>query len=370
MVEPGQPAAQPDGDDAEQHAGHAERHDQRVDPEHADGQPVDEPDGEPDAERHGQRRHRALPALRGRHVGGEVGGHGDRQVDAAGQHAQRLAGGEDGQRAGEQQDRADAGRREQAVVLPDRDRVEDGEHADQHERRLLGEAHPPARPGGLLDLRRDDDFGRDLSALSSGSLRCRAHAGRLRRCRSPATSTTRMMITPRAVSALLGSQPSAEHDRRDQRQAQRRQHRADEAADAAGQGDAAEHGGGDAVERGVRADRRPGLAAAGRRRDDEPGEPGEEPADRVGEHAGPGDPDAGQERRLAVAAEGVDGEPEAAAPQRHPHERPARRRSTGSTATGWTARRRRSPGSPATCRRPDGRSRTAPARRGRSWPPA
>ena len=44
---------------------------------------------------------RALPALCRRHVRRQVGGHGDRQVDAAGQHAQRLAGGEDGERAGE-----------------------------------------------------------------------------------------------------------------------------------------------------------------------------------------------------------------------------------------------------------------------------
>ena len=39
--------------------------------------------------------HAPALALRGGDVGGEVGGHRDRQVDAAGQHAQRLAGGED-----------------------------------------------------------------------------------------------------------------------------------------------------------------------------------------------------------------------------------------------------------------------------------
>ena len=128
-------------------------------------------------------------------------------------------------------------------------------------------------------------------------------------------------MTPRAVSALLGSQPSAEHDRRDQRQAQRRQHRADEPADAAGQRHPAEHDGGHAVERGVGADRGAGLTAAGRRRDDEAGEAGEEPADRVGERPGSWrSSDAGQEGGLAVAADGVDGETEAAAPQRKPHQ--------------------------------------------------
>ena len=42
-----QPAAQTDGDDAEQHAGHPERHDQRVHLEHADGDAVDGADRRP-----------------------------------------------------------------------------------------------------------------------------------------------------------------------------------------------------------------------------------------------------------------------------------------------------------------------------------
>ena len=151
---PRQPAPQSDGDDAQQHARHAEGHDQWVHLEHADGEAVDDADGEPDAECDGQRGDRAPTALVGCDVGGEVGRHRDRQVDAARQHAQGLAGGEDRQRAGQQEDRPDAGDAEQAVVLPRRDRVEDGEDAGQHERRLLGEARAPARPRGLLGDRR------------------------------------------------------------------------------------------------------------------------------------------------------------------------------------------------------------------------
>ena len=263
--------------------------------------------------------------------------------------------------------------RQEAVVLPGRDGVEHDDDAAEHERRVLGEARAPARPGGLLD-----DGGDDLRRLGGrgrrGPLRRRCVAApELSSCRRHALLPPRLQqpgdehdedddhAAGRLGVARVPAEP--EHDRRDQRQAQGGEHRAGEPADAAGEGDAAEHGGGDAVQRGVVADRRPGLAAAGVGGDDDAGEAGEQPADRVGEHPGAGDGDARQERRLAVAADGVDAEPEAAEPQRDRRSARWRRASTAPTARSCRGCRRRArwksgdvppPGPPMTNRaRPD-----------------
>ena len=80
----------------------AERHDQRMHAEDADADAVGEADQHGREQRDQDRDRRVvLRHLRRHDEGAHRGDGADRQIDAAGQHGQRLAGGEDGERNGE-----------------------------------------------------------------------------------------------------------------------------------------------------------------------------------------------------------------------------------------------------------------------------
>ena len=92
----------PDVGQAEDDQAHAQGHDQRVDPEDADADAGHEADERGGDERDDDRR-RAGPGAADERRDDEAGHRGDRadrQVDAAGQHRQRLAAGEDRERDG------------------------------------------------------------------------------------------------------------------------------------------------------------------------------------------------------------------------------------------------------------------------------
>ncbi len=134
----------------EQDRGHGQRHDQRVDAEDPDADTVGGAGGDADGESEDDGDSGSVGRLVSGDVGGAGGDHRHRQVDPGREHQDRLAGGHDAQRSGEQHGVAHPARAE--VVGLDRPGDEDEDHEDraQHDERMLGEPLGACTPLDVL----------------------------------------------------------------------------------------------------------------------------------------------------------------------------------------------------------------------------
>ncbi len=166
----------------------------------------------------------------------------------------------------------------------------------------------PARPGAGRRLRQPWlECAR--GELGGHEARC------LRSWSSPATIITRTMSSALDDLGLVGVDAHGGEHRVEEEEDDARGHRPDHRADAAGEGDATEHDGGDGVEGGVGAQREPGVAATDDGGGGQPGEGGEDPADGVGGHPGSGGVQPRQVGGGAAAPQGVQRQPGAGATQ-------------------------------------------------------
>ena len=120
------------------YARHGQRHDQRVDPEDGHAHAVGAAGQQPHGEAHQDGDQRAVGRLVGGHIGRAGGDHGDGEIDAAGEHEDRLRAGQDGQRRGLEQRVAHAALRQKVGLNRAGEQDEADEHADQDQRRMLG----------------------------------------------------------------------------------------------------------------------------------------------------------------------------------------------------------------------------------------
>ncbi len=93
----------PGREQAQQYARHGQRHDQRVDAEDGHAHAVGAARQQADRDAHHNGDQRAVGRLVGRHIGRTGGDHGDGEVDAAGEHEDRLRAGQNAQRRGLEQ---------------------------------------------------------------------------------------------------------------------------------------------------------------------------------------------------------------------------------------------------------------------------
>ena len=266
-----------------------------------DADPVHQPD---DRRRHQRDERGSQPAEvgdgGGHDVGGHGGDHGDRQVDPAGEHGQRLAGGDDGERDREPQRARHPARRHDARLHDLQNDDEQGEQPEQRDER------PFAHPGPGDRHRRSVAGGGDAGG----------HAVPRRSVTNAPSMTTTTMITPWITGRVRRLHAQEEQIGADEPQDEDADDRSQQSASTPGQAHAAEHDGRDAEQEVRPGDRLPDAGARGQR---QPAEGGEEPREGVGDHLRPRHVHAAAEGRQLVRADGVERQPEPRAPQRDPH---------------------------------------------------